>query len=231
VTDLSNRIRIHRQSAGYIANKITPLPTDGVYLHAPTVAYGVFIQSLALDAILRHCYSTPDLEVGGLLLGRLHSSDNMIYIGVHAFIEANYAQEAHTSLVFTPKTWMHFSEQQSRLDASLLRVGWVHTHPNFGLFLSKDDVWIHDNWFQEPWQIAIVVDPIQHTMGAFVRGEDGTLPSEYPSLEAILKPLQSEPTVDTSITDKMTSNDRYLLLLFFILFLLILHRLFVWSGS
>ena len=40
-------------------------------------------------------------------------------------------------------------------------VGWHHTHPGLGLFLSEYDQFIHRNFFAGPWQVAMVVRPRQ----------------------------------------------------------------------
>lgn len=37
-------------------------------------------------------------------------------------------------------------------------VGWAHTHPGFGVFLSDFDKEQHQRLFPEPWQIAYVMD-------------------------------------------------------------------------
>jgi hypothetical protein len=46
-------------------------------------------------------------------------------------------------------------------------VGWYHTHPSFGIFLSHHDLFIHQHFFAQPLQVAYVVDPIQQTRGFF----------------------------------------------------------------
>ena len=53
-------------------------------------------------------------------------------------------------------------------------VGWYHTHPDFGIFLSSHDLFIHRNFFDQPLQVAYVVDPIRQTRG-FFRWRDGGL--------------------------------------------------------
>ena len=47
-------------------------------------------------------------------------------------------------------------------------IGWYHTHPGFGIFLSGMDDFIQANWFSEPWQIALVYDPTSEEEGIFV---------------------------------------------------------------
>lgn len=46
-------------------------------------------------------------------------------------------------------------------------VGWIHTHPDFGIFLSEYDKFIHQNFFNEDYQVAYVVDPIQKIEGFY----------------------------------------------------------------
>src|SRR5690606_25238601 len=47
-------------------------------------------------------------------------------------------------------------------------VGWYHTHPDFGVFLSGMDLFIQDNFFNLPWQVAFVYDPVRREEGVFV---------------------------------------------------------------
>jgi hypothetical protein len=46
-------------------------------------------------------------------------------------------------------------------------VGWYHTHPTFGIFLSDRDRFIQEHFFSGPGQIAYVVDPVNKTEGVF----------------------------------------------------------------
>ena len=42
-----------------------------------------------------------------------------------------------------------------------LVLGWYHTHPAYGVFLSEHDMFIHRNFFAEPHHVAVVIDPQQ----------------------------------------------------------------------
>jgi hypothetical protein len=51
-------------------------------------------------------------------------------------------------------------------------VGWYHSHPGFGVFLSDHDTFIHKNFFSAPQQVAWVYDPHSDEEGCFGwRGE------------------------------------------------------------
>ena len=46
-------------------------------------------------------------------------------------------------------------------------MGWYHTHPGFGPFLSAHDRFIHENFFAHPRHVALVLDPVQHLVAVF----------------------------------------------------------------
>ena len=46
-------------------------------------------------------------------------------------------------------------------------MGWQHTHPGYGVFLSGYDLFIQKNFFNLPFQVAYVIDPIENTRGFF----------------------------------------------------------------
>ncbi len=84
-------------------------------------------------------------------------------------IPAISADEQRATLTFTQDSWAfvhHTIETDFPPDEQI--VGWYHSHPGFGIFLSGHDLFIHENFFSGPSQIAIVVDPLAQTEGAFV---------------------------------------------------------------
>ncbi len=71
-------------------------------------------------------------------------------------------------MTFTHETWAHISNVKDAEFAEQRIVGWYHSHPGFGVFLSPQDVFIHRGFFDLPWQIALVVDPRSAEEGFFV---------------------------------------------------------------
>jgi len=109
----------------------------------------------AWTEVEEHCFSRVDVEVGGFLLGRLDGDS----VTVEAAKPALTASSEQTHLTFTHEAW-----------AEIL-VGWYHSHPGFGCFLSDYDVFIQENFFSAPGQHALVVDPIAGTWGQFVAAD------------------------------------------------------------
>lgn len=128
-----------------------------------------------LDAVLEsdiyeHCYGTTDREVGGVLIGTIERGAPP---RVRASIRAAAADEAAAQLTFTQATWEHIHRELETEYPGLQIVGWYHSHPGYGLFLSEQDMFIHNNFFQNRSQIALVVDPVAGDEAVFAWSEDG----------------------------------------------------------
>lgn len=46
-------------------------------------------------------------------------------------------------------------------------VGWYHSHPGHGCFMSNTDVDTQKNMFNTPWHFAVVIDPVKFNVAAF----------------------------------------------------------------
>ena len=106
-------------------------------------------------------------ETGSILLGTPLQPDGKTHVVISAFIEAKYADATASTLTFTHETWNYVHAEQGRLYPNLKIVGWQHTHPGYGVFLSGFDLFIQENFFNLPFQVAYVIDPIQKNRGFF----------------------------------------------------------------
>ncbi|MCL6629131.1 MAG: hypothetical protein K6U00_05990, partial [Armatimonadetes bacterium] len=88
--------------------------------------------------------------------------------------EARYTEAVKTSVKFTHKSWEYMNQVKDKKFLKKRIVGWWHTHPGFGIFLSSFDTFIHSNFFNLPWQIAFVIDPVSGKDG-FFRWKDGQI--------------------------------------------------------
>lgn len=106
-------------------------------------------------------------ESGGMLIGTVIEEFGKTNIVIHGFVEAKYSEGTPTTLKFTHKTWEYVHGEIDKKYENVQIVGWIHTHPDFGIFLSEYDKFIQKNFFKEDYQIAYVVDPIQHIEGFY----------------------------------------------------------------
>jgi proteasome lid subunit RPN8/RPN11 len=131
------------------------------------------------EAIYEHVFSNDTHEVGGVLVGRLGDGALPTVSGSIAALEA---RGERASVTFTHDAWASVHEALERDFPGQQIIGWYHSHPGFGIFLSRHDLFIHENFFSDPRQIAYVVDPHAGTEGVFVwRDGEVTLLEERPA--------------------------------------------------
>lgn len=106
-------------------------------------------------------------ESGGMLVGTIIEEFGKTNIVINGFVEAKFCEATPTTLKFTHETWDYVHKEIEKKHPGKKIVGWIHTHPDFGIFLSEYDKFIHQNFFNEDYQVAYVVDPIQHIEGFY----------------------------------------------------------------
>ena len=121
------------------------------------------------------------VESGGMLMGYIVQANGKSNIIIDGFIEGKYSEGTPTTLKFTHETWDYVHKEADANFPHDKIIGWIHTHPNFGIFLSNYDKFIHQNFFNDENQIAYVVDPIQHIEGFFfwINGQIEKCPGFY----------------------------------------------------
>lgn len=144
------------------------------------------IRILAEEAVLAWIghYAKSDVgkELGGVLLGRRQrdvEDPALETVVICACLEARHTQALQGSITFTHETWNDIHSQKEEKYPELCILGWFHTHPNFGVFLSSYDLFIQENFFSLSWQIAYVVDPVRGEHGFFSWREGEVAPCGF----------------------------------------------------
>ena len=128
---------------------------------SPAVA--VTFDAAVLQSIRRHARTSIDAEICGVLLGK--TVDGCSHI--NACIAGEKAAQGAAHVTFTQDTWEHIYTVKDRDYPNKKIVGWYHSHPGFGVFLSHHDTFIHENFFSDPHQVAWVFDPHSDEEGCF----------------------------------------------------------------
>ncbi len=116
----------------------------------------------------RHADSDTSVELGGVLLGRAcHEPGGRAFVVVTDCIRAKHYESTQGSFKFTHDTWSAITRERQRAAPDLQIVGWYHTHPGWGIFLSGMDLFICENFFKQPLDIAYVIDPCRRDRGMF----------------------------------------------------------------
>lgn len=154
-------------------------PFDGNGLET---AVKVFVTQPAYAIVCVHAAGDMDQETGGVLVGQWCADvdTNEQFIVIEHALPARYTRQGSVYLTFTQDTIVTFHNEIEKRYPGKQIVGWYHTHPKMGIFLSHYDTWLHSNFFPEPWQVALVIEPHKKLGGLFIRQTDGDFdPARY----------------------------------------------------
>jgi proteasome lid subunit RPN8/RPN11 len=129
--------------------------------------FRIFFEPKVHDEVRRHATENVAVEICGVLVGRWARDAEGPFVRVAESIRGEAATSKFAEVTFTHGTWAKINAEMDSRFADLAIVGWYHSHPDFGVFLSDRDRFIQEHFFSGPGQVAYVVDPIRRTEGVF----------------------------------------------------------------
>lgn len=146
-------------------------------------ATDILMDEAPLRAMQAHALSSLDREVAGVMVGQLPEKqpDGRYVVHIIDSIAAKYTVMQGASVTYTPESWRYLNDTlwERYPDETAVMVGWYHTHPGFGIFLSGMDLFIHQNFFTQIWHVAYVLDPRARTSGFFCWNRTKTKVNRY----------------------------------------------------
>jgi proteasome lid subunit RPN8/RPN11 len=136
------------------------------------VLFEIVCSDELLAQIEEHCFSQTRTEVGGFLVGEIIEGKSV----VTNVIKAKHTAAQMTQLTFTHKTWDAAFAEMAKIKPDAKLIGWYHSHPNFGVFLSDHDKFIQTQFFSTDGSVTIVVDPIRGKRGWFISRDKEVVP-------------------------------------------------------
>ncbi len=136
------------------------------------VLFEIVCSDELLAQIEEHCFSQTRTEVGGFLVGEMVDGKSVV---THV-IKAKHTAARMAQLTFTHDTWDAAFAEMAKIKPDAQLIGWYHSHPNFGVFLSDHDKFIQTQFFASDGRVTIVVDPIRGKRGWFISRDKEVVP-------------------------------------------------------
>ena len=209
---------IELKAENTLTNKTDQLAKN-IYVHMNTQS-SVFIYDYAA--------SDTSQELGGVLLGHCTEKDGQYRIDIEAAVEARYTEAAKGSVKFTHRSWDYINQVKEEKFPDKTVVGWFHTHPGFGIFLSEYDIFIQQNFFNLPWQVAYVVDPLAGEHGFF--GWRNNKVEKVPFQSEIGPPIAKKPQDINKLEERRKSKLSTAISVVAIIALLMGSGYFIWTD-
>ncbi len=131
-------------------------------------AFRISIAEAAYGSVREHAAEDTAIEICGVLVGEVLKDEKGPFLAITAAIRGKNAATQAGQVTFTQEAWAHILEIKDAAFPELRIVGWYHSHPTFGIFISSQDQFIQTTLFNQPWQVAFVVDPVSGDEGFFV---------------------------------------------------------------
>ncbi|MEH2161559.1 MAG: Mov34/MPN/PAD-1 family protein [Nostoc sp.] len=129
----------------------------------------VYILREALTALCQHLEKDVSVEHGGILFGQAYiDPEHGIYVEITAAVAAPATIGTGAHLEFTPESWLQIMDYARAVHPETNIVGWYHSHPSIGVFMSGTDMRTQRAFFPHPWCLSIVCDPIRREIGYFL---------------------------------------------------------------
>lgn len=134
--------------------------------------FPVYIYRETLQKIISLTRSFEN-EIFGYLIGSILKWNEKIYIIIEEelfLLGATHSEKLFTYHIegTTGKYEKKVQRMRKRTNNPSLRVlGWFHSHPDLGCFLSKTDLITQQFCFPESYQVALVVDPFRDELEFF----------------------------------------------------------------
>ncbi|CAE6434418.1 unnamed protein product [Rhizoctonia solani] len=134
-----------------------PMPDNGEVIH---------ISSLALLKMLKHGRAGVPMEVMGLMLGEFIDDYTVQVIDVFAMPQSGTSVTVESVDHVFQTRMVEMLKQTGRPE---MVVGWYHSHPGFGCWLSSVDINTQSSFERlNARSVAVVIDPIQSVKGKVV---------------------------------------------------------------
>ncbi|MBK9781256.1 MAG: Mov34/MPN/PAD-1 family protein [Anaerolineales bacterium] len=129
----------------------------------------VFVLKSAYDEMIEHVNIDKNIECGGILVGYPFRDPDVeeVFIVIVGVIRDISDDRSVVHFTVTPKVIAKTREILEEKYPDLIAVGWYHSHPGHGVFLSGQDMTIVRGIYNEEWNLAWVIDPIRQQEGIF----------------------------------------------------------------
>ncbi|KAI1730653.1 JAB1/Mov34/MPN/PAD-1 ubiquitin protease domain-containing protein [Ditylenchus destructor] len=149
----------------------------------------VYISSLSLLKMLKHGRAGVPLEVMGLMLGEFVDEYTVNVVDVFAMPQSGTGVSVESIDEVFQVTMLELLKKTGRPENV---VGWYHSHPGFGCWLSNVDVQTQRQFEKmNDRAVAVVVDPIQSVKGKVVI-------DAFRSIDPMTLAVREEPRLITS---------------------------------
>jgi proteasome lid subunit RPN8/RPN11 len=138
------------------------------YIESEPNGFDLYLSKLAEEKIRNHAMSRlePRMEIMGLLLGTFYRHGGREFVLARDIVTTDL-DASLVSVRFDRQGFEKLFESLDDCGFDYVIVGWYHSHPGHGCFLSQTDIDTQVSMFNRPFHSALVIDPVNMEIEAF----------------------------------------------------------------
>ncbi|MFH0973318.1 MAG: Mov34/MPN/PAD-1 family protein [Candidatus Micrarchaeota archaeon] len=129
--------------------------------------FEAYIEERALRKAFKHFETAAESgnEAMGLLAGEAGVWEGSEFVVVTDYLTGKNNSTAATTRLESEGI-AEIASNLAKRDGKII-VGWCHSHPGYGCFMSSADEKAQNAFFQEKFQVALVIDPVNREKRVF----------------------------------------------------------------
>lgn len=130
--------------------------------------FELYVSKVALQKMINHSkrLGREEKEAMGFMLGDICRHEAHHFVMVRDIVTGDLLS-SEDSVRFDHANLQQLFRELDTSGFDYVIVGWYHSHPGFGCFMSKTDMKTQSALFSERFHSAIVIDPLQEEIMAF----------------------------------------------------------------
>lgn len=198
----------------------TVFPTNVRQMGTADDGLRIYMEDYVHTYLYQYARSSANGEKLAVLMGKHLVVDGKDTVFISGVVQAKFTEKLKGMETITGQSWKYISEEAEKYFADLEIVGWMHSRPSFGAFVTSRDEAYHKKVFGGKDQVFFVVDPVDRqdrfyvlndngaslrpVKGYFVYYEKNVQMQEYMLANSLVQPKNTE--VDEEAEEKINAH-------------------------
>ncbi len=152
----------------------TVFPTNVRQMGTADDGLRIYMEDYVHTYLYQYARSSATGEKLAVLMGKHLMIDGKNTVFISGVIQARFTEKLKGMETITGQSWKYISEEIEKYFPDLEIVGWMHSRPSFGAFVTSRDEAYHKKVFGGKDQVFFVVDPVDRQDRFYVLNENST---------------------------------------------------------
>lgn len=154
--------------------EITALPNNIRQMGAADDGLRIYMEDYVHTYLYQYARSSVNGEKLAVLMGKTEVIDGRKTVFISGVVQARFTEKIKGVETITTQSWKYISEEMEKYFPNLKVVGWMHSRPSFGAFVTSRDEAYHKKVFNNDSSVFFVVDPIDRVDRFYTMNENGS---------------------------------------------------------